>query len=135
MAACPASRLYLLEGEPGSGKTTLGLQFLLEGARRGEKVLYVTLSETREEIETVAASHGWSLDALELFELATAAEVLGEAREQSILHPWEMELGATVRLIQEKVAASGPPASCSTACRKCGSWRRTPCAIAGRCWR
>src|ERR1700677_872706 len=104
----PPSRLYLLEGEPGSGKTTLGLQFLLEGARRGEKALYVTLSETREEIEAVAASHGWSLEALELFELAMAAEVLGEAREQSILHPWEMELGATVRLIQEKVAATSP---------------------------
>ncbi|MGD0491944.1 MAG: ATPase domain-containing protein [Steroidobacteraceae bacterium] len=104
----PPSRLYLLEGEPGSGKTTLGLQFLLEGARRGERSLYVTLSETREEIEAVAASHGWSLDSLELFELATAAEVLGEAREQSILHPWEMELGATVRLIQEKVAATSP---------------------------
>jgi circadian clock protein KaiC len=104
----PPSRLYLLEGEPGSGKTTLGLQFLLEGARRGEKALYVTLSETREEIEAVAASHGWSLEALERFELAMAAEVLGEAREQSILHPWEMELGATVRLIQEKVAATSP---------------------------
>jgi circadian clock protein KaiC len=104
----PASRLYLLEGEPGSGKTTVGLQFLLEGARRGEKVLYVTLSETREEIEAVAASHGWSLEALELFELATAAEVLSEAREQSILHPWEMELGATVGLIQDKVAATSP---------------------------
>jgi circadian clock protein KaiC len=104
----PSGRLYLLEGEPGSGKTTLGLQFLLEGARRGERVLYVTLSETRDEIEAVAASHGWSLESLELFELAMAAEVLGEAREQSILHPWEMELGATVRLIQEKVAAASP---------------------------
>jgi circadian clock protein KaiC len=104
----PPNRLYLLEGEPGSGKTTLGLQFLLEGARQGERTLYVTLSETREEIEAVAASHGWSLEQLELFELATAAEVLGEAREQSILHPWEMELGATVKLIQEKVAATTP---------------------------
>lgn len=104
----PRSRLYLLEGQPGSGKTTLGLQFLLEGARRGEKVLYVTLSETREEIETVAASHGWSLGAVDLFELAAANEVLGESREQSILHPWEMELGATVRLIQEKVTITEP---------------------------
>ena len=56
------NRLYLLEGMPGSGKTTLAFQFLMEGVRRGEPVLYVTLSETAEEIRAVADSHGWSLD-------------------------------------------------------------------------
>ena len=106
--ALPANRLYLLEGEPGSGKTTLGLQFLLEGVRHDEKVMYVTLSETREEIETVAESHGWNIENVDLFELAVAEEVLGEAREQSILHPWELELGATVRLIQERVEKLRP---------------------------
>ena len=65
----PAGRLLLIEGDPGVGKTTLALQFLLEGARRGERGVYVTLSETREELEVVAASHGWSLDGIELFEL------------------------------------------------------------------
>src|SRR4029453_13598633 len=65
----PRNRLYLVDGDPGTGKTTLGLQFLLEGARAGERGLYVTLSETRDELEATARSHGWSLDALEVFEL------------------------------------------------------------------
>ena len=99
----PSDRVYLLEGAPGAGKTTLALQFLLEGVKRGEPVLYITLSETTEELEAVAVSHGWSLDGLELFELASASEVLGEGRQQSILHPWEMELGGTIKLIQERV--------------------------------
>lgn len=104
----PRNRIYLLEGAPGSGKTTLALRYLLEGVRRGERVLYVTLSETSEELEAVAISHGWSLKGVNLFELASANEVLGEGREQSILHPWEMELGGTVRLIQEKVEEVKP---------------------------
>ncbi len=99
----PPNRVYLLEGAPGSGKTTLALRFLLEGVREGERVLYVTLSETSEELQAVAESHGWSLEGIDLFELASANEVLGEGREQSVLHSWELELGGTVRLIQEKV--------------------------------
>ena len=67
----PANHLYLIEGDPGTGKTTLALQFLLEGLRCGEKGLYVTLSETKSELNTVAASHGWSLDGIGLFELAS----------------------------------------------------------------
>jgi circadian clock protein KaiC len=104
----PSKRMYLLEGAPGSGKTTLALRYLLDGVRRDERVLYVTLSETSEELQAVAASHGWSLDGIDLFELASASEVLGEGREQSILHPWEIELGGTVRLIQEKVEEVQP---------------------------
>jgi len=71
-------------------------------------VLYVTLSETSEELEVVAASHGWSLEGVDLFELASANEVLGEGREQSILHSWEIELGGTLRLVQEKVEEVKP---------------------------
>ena len=99
----PRNRLYLLEGTPGSGKTTLGLQFLLDGVAAGESVLYITLSETSEELESVAQSHGWTLDGIELFELSSTEGVFGEAYEQSILHPWEAELGDTIKLIQQRV--------------------------------
>lgn len=103
-----ANRLYLLEGSPGSGKTTLALQFLLEGARLGESGLYVTLSETEEELQGVAASHGWSLDEVHVFELASAEEALGADRQQSILHPWESELGGTIKLIKDQVQQIRP---------------------------
>jgi circadian clock protein KaiC len=92
----PNKHLYLIEGNPGAGKTTLGLQFLLNGVAQGERALYVTLSETADELHTVAASHGWSLDGMEIFELVTE-EVLSVDAEQSILHPAEVELGETTR--------------------------------------
>ncbi|WP_343612853.1 ATPase domain-containing protein [Novosphingobium sp.] len=104
----PANRLYLLEGAPGSGKTTLALQFLREGVARGERVLYITLSETREELRVVAASHGWELDGFDVFELESTEGIFGDGREQSILHPWEMELGETIRLIQDEVERVKP---------------------------
>ncbi len=92
----PANHLYLIEGTPGAGKTTLGLQFLRRGVVEGEKGLYITLSETANELRTVAASHGWSLDGIEIFELVTD-EGLSPDAEQSILHPSEVELGETTR--------------------------------------
>ena len=104
----PPKRLYLLEGAPGSGKTTLALQFLREGVRRGERALYITLSETREELAVVAQSHGWTIDDFDVFEFSSASDVLGDGSEQSILHPWEMELGETIRLIQAEVERVKP---------------------------
>lgn len=104
----PANRLYLLEGMPGSGKTTLALQFLLAGVQRGESVLYITLSETREELAAVAGSHGIDIDGFAIFEFESASEVFGDGSQQSILHSWEMELGETVRLIEEEVERVKP---------------------------
>jgi circadian clock protein KaiC len=92
----PANHVYLVEGTPGCGKTTLGLQFLLRGTELGERGLYITLSETKNELHTVAQSHGWSLEGIEIFQLMTE-EGLSPDAEQSILHPSEVELGETTR--------------------------------------
>jgi circadian clock protein KaiC len=97
----PRGHLYLIEGTPGAGKTTLALQFLLEGARRGERCLYVTLSETERELRAMADSHGWSLDAITLLELVPLEADL--ERQQGMIHPSEVELGETTGLIQQKV--------------------------------
>jgi circadian clock protein KaiC len=97
-----ANRSYLLEGTPGSGKTTIALQFLIEGARIGEAGLYITLSETAAELREVAASHGWSLAGIELFELVTE-DGLDPDSEQSILEPSEVELGETLKGVRECV--------------------------------
>lgn len=102
------SRLYLLEGAPGSGKTTLGLQFLMEGVKHGERCLYITLSETHEELAAVVVSHGWTLAGIDIFELSSAEEVLGDGRGQTIIHPWEIELSATVDLIIKRVEEVRP---------------------------
>jgi circadian clock protein KaiC len=104
----PPRRLYLVEGAPGSGKTTLALQFLREGVRNGEKALYITLSETKEELDAVAVSHGWNIDDFDIFEFSSASDIFGDGREQSILHPWEMELNETIRLIQDEVERVQP---------------------------
>ena len=103
----PRGHLYLVEGTPGAGKTTLGLQFLLEGRDRGERGLYVTLSETAEEMRIVANSHSWSLEGIELFELVNE-EGLSPASEQSILYPAEVELGETTRGIMSAVDRLSP---------------------------
>ncbi len=100
-------RVYLVEGTPGTGKTTLSLQFLLDGAARGESVLYITLSETADELRAVARSHGWSLDGVAVFELVGEAGFDPEA-EQSILHPSEVELGETTRGVMREVEALRP---------------------------
>src|SRR3954463_3819187 len=96
------NRLYLIEGTPGTGKTTLALQFLLEGVAQGEPALYITLSETAEELRAVAQSHGWSLEGLSLYELVNESGLDPES-EQSVLHPSEVELGETAREVMKRV--------------------------------
>ena len=99
----PASRFYLLEGPPGTGKTTVSLQFLRHAAALGEKVLYVTLSETAEELSDVAASHGWDLDGISLFEFSEVDTVFSPDHQQTLLHPWELELGETIKRITDRI--------------------------------
>ncbi len=100
-------RIYLVEGTPGTGTTTLGLGFLLDGARAGEAGLYITLAETQVELVAVAASHGWSLDDINIVEMVPV-DGLGEDQEQTLLHPSEVELGETVRDIMAQVDAIKP---------------------------
>jgi circadian clock protein KaiC len=103
-----SDRLYLLDGEPGTGKTTLSLQFLLEGVRAGEKCLYITLSETREELLTGAASHGWSLDGLEIIELVADENELDADSQITMYQPSEVELSETTREVLEAVKRTNP---------------------------
>ena len=103
-----ANRMYLYEGKPGTGKTTLALQFLLEGARRGEPALYVSLSETESELQLVASRHGWDLSGVEVFELVPPETTLDPGRELTVLHPAEVELAETTRLILDRISAHSP---------------------------
>jgi circadian clock protein KaiC len=105
----PYDRVYLVEGDPGSGKTTLGLQFLREGISRGEKVLYVTLSETRAELAGVAASHGWTLDGMDIHELTSGDDSAFKPDDQyTFFHPSEVELGETTKAVLAEVERVNP---------------------------
>lgn len=103
------NRLYLAEGAPGSGKTTLALQFLLQGAKAGERGLYVTLSETEQELRETASSHGWDIpDVIEIFELVPAESLLDESQQQSLLYSSDLELGETTSRIFEAMERVNP---------------------------
>jgi len=103
-----ANRMYLYEGRPGTGKTTIALQFLLRGVRSGERVLYISLSETRRELDLVAQRHGWSLEGVDIFELVPAEMTLDPDRELTVFHPAEMELNETTGLIFREVERINP---------------------------
>lgn len=103
-----AQRLYLVEGDPGSGKTTLALQFLLQGVKQGERCLFVTLSESEEELRASAASHGWSLDGVHLMELIASEQTLKPDARYTMFHPSEVELSETTRTVLEQAEQFKP---------------------------
>jgi circadian clock protein KaiC len=104
----PQGHLYLVEGDPGTGKTTLAMQFLMEGIRQKEAGLYITLSESADELAGVARSHGWSLDGIEVFELMPDEEALRPDAQYTVFHPSEVELTNTTQAIFEAVQRVKP---------------------------
>jgi circadian clock protein KaiC len=98
----PRNHVYLLQGDPGVGKTTLGLQFLLEGVRRGEGALYLTLSETRDELHAVAESHHWDMTGVNVFEQLVGEQTL-EEEDSTVFYPSEVELGQTIKAMLTEV--------------------------------
>src|SRR5438874_470554 len=104
----PRDCFYLIQGDPGSGKTTLALQFLLEGLRRGEKVFYITLSETKQELLKVARSHGWSLDKIPVLDLSAVENLLRPEAQTTVFHPSEVELAKVSQLLLNEVRKVKP---------------------------
>jgi circadian clock protein KaiC len=118
------NRIFLLEGSPGAGKTTIAIQFLLEGASAGERTLYITLSETEQELRESAQSHGWSLDGIEIFELVPPENLLDEHQQQSLLYSSDLELGETTKRIFEAFERAKPERVVLDSLLKFVSWRR-----------
>jgi circadian clock protein KaiC len=104
----PRNRLYLIKGEPGTGKTTVALQFLLAGVAAGEKSMYITLSETESEIQAVADSHGWDLTGLNIFELSAFEHQLTQEAQNTVFQPAEIELSNTTELLLDQIKESKP---------------------------
>lgn len=104
----PKDRLYLVKGEPGVGKTTLALQYLIAGAAAGERTMYVTLSETEDEIRQVADSHGWSLDGISLYELSSAEQTLRLDDDNTLYATADVDLKETVRVLLDEVERVKP---------------------------
>jgi len=104
----PSNRLYLLQGEPGTGKTTMALQFLLHGLEQGERGLYITFSETEDELNSVARSHGWDISKMPMLELSAIEEQLKPEFQNTVFHPSEVEMNETTRILFETVEREKP---------------------------
>ena len=102
MGGLPAARMYLIEGDPGTGKTSVGLQFLIDGAKQGEKVLHITLAESKTELDDIAQSHGWDLSGIEVEELVPRDDILEPDAHYTMFHPSEVELGESLKQIFER---------------------------------
>jgi circadian clock protein KaiC len=104
----PRNHLFLLQGRPGTGKTTLALQFLLKGAEAGEKSFYITFSETKMELESVAKSHGWDLSKIEIVELSMLTTEIAKSNQTTLFHPSEIELTKTINFLLKKITEANP---------------------------
>jgi circadian clock protein KaiC len=104
----PKGHMYLIEGKSGTGKTTSGLQFVIEGQRAGEICLYVTLSESRAELEAAAQSHGWSLDGIEIAEFVPEEASLTEEERYTVFHAGEVELASTIKKLLAEIERLEP---------------------------
>lgn len=104
----PSNRLYLMQGEPGTGKTTIAFQFLLEGIRHGESCLYISFSESREELEAVAHSHNWDISRLHMLELGSIEEQLKPEAQNTVFYPSEVEMNQTISQLHEEVSRIKP---------------------------
>ena len=104
----PQGRTYVIQGDPGVGKTTLGLHFILAGVEAGERVLFVTISQTADELAEIAHSHGWSLDGVEVLELSRTSVHEQLVRRQSVIRPEELELSETTSAIQQTIFKHNP---------------------------
>lgn len=102
------NRVHLVEGAPGSGKTTLGIQFLMDGVKRGERGLYITLSESTNELMAVAKTHGWSLDGIDIFEMVPPELSMDPSQRQTVVYSADLELGETVQTVLKEVEAVKP---------------------------
>jgi len=122
----PCNCFYLIQGDPGSGKTTLALQFLLEGVRRGEKTLYITLSETKEELLKVARSHGWSLDGIALFELSAIEALMRPDAHTTVFHPSEIELTKVTDQLLNEISTTRPSRIVFDSLSEFRLWAETP---------
>jgi len=108
LGGLPQGHTYLIEGKAGTGKTTLGMQFVLEGARAGQKCLYVTLSESKAELETTARSHGWQLDKVSIAEFVPEEASLSDEERYTVFHPGDVELASTIKKLLAEIERVGP---------------------------
>jgi circadian clock protein KaiC len=108
LGGLPGGQIYLIEGDPGTGKTTLAMQFMQEGMRSGESCLYVTFSESRLQLLSSSRSHGWSMERLQIVEIMPGQNTLEERERYTVFHPTEVEMVGTVRRLIEEVERFNP---------------------------